>query len=174
MQLLSVNAKEDVVVPDGRRCYKKPSAVIDFMVKNKDAEDKIKSQSSIYDSGIYDILWTIHDLKQDNTLMVLFPRRNGLSYSINSHNSDPTDTDKFRYFVSQSLLPAQMDSNTAVHIVSFDEEHIYWKYRGLYTVAGELKLTTPIERSTSLPSETALTISGDAQMFLLVWSKIAH
>ncbi|MCT6919517.1 MAG: hypothetical protein M3Z49_09905, partial [Bifidobacteriales bacterium] len=65
-------------------------------------------------------------------------------------------------------------SNTAVHIVSFDEEHIYWKYRGLYTVAGELKLTTPIERSTSLPSETALTISGDTQMFLLVWSKIVH
>ena len=56
MQLLSVNAKEDVVVPDGKRSYTKPSAVIDFMVKNKDAEDKIKSQSSIYDSGMYDIL----------------------------------------------------------------------------------------------------------------------
>lgn len=138
------------------------------MVENKDAEDKIKSQSSIYDSGMYDILWTIYDLRQKNTVMVLFPRRTGLSYSINARNSDATGTDKFRYFVSQSLLPTQMNPNTTMHIVSFNEEQTYWKYRGLYHVAKELKLTAPVERSISFPNKSPLTISGDTQMFLSV------
>ena len=72
IQLLSVNAEEDVVVPDAKRCYTKSSDVINFMVENKDAEVKIKSQSSIYDSGVYDILWTIYDSRQGNTVIMLF------------------------------------------------------------------------------------------------------
>lgn len=143
-QLLSVNVEEDVVVPDVKRCYTKPTAVINSMVKNKDAKDKIKSKSSIDDSGMYDILWTIYDLRQENTVMVLLPRRNGLSYSINALNSDAIGTDKFRYFVSQSSLPTHMNPNAAVHMVSFDEEHTYWKYRGLYHITKELKLTAPV------------------------------
>lgn len=168
IQLLLVNAEEDVVVPDAKRCYTKSSGVINFMVENKDAEDKIKSQSSIYDSGMYDMLWTIYDSRQGNTVMVLFPRRNGLSYSINARNSDATGTDKFKYFVSQSLLPTQMNPNTAVQIVSFNEEQTYWKYRGLYHVAKELKFAAPVERSISFPNKSPLTISEDTQMFLSV------
>lgn len=138
------------------------------MVENKDAEEKIKSQSSIYNSGMYDILWTIYNSRQGNTIMVLFPRRNGLSYSINARNSDATGTNKFKYFVSQSLLPTQTNPNTAVHIVSFNEEQTYWKYRGLYHVGKELKLIAPVERNISFPNESPLTISVDTQMFLSV------
>lgn len=171
MQILSVKAYEGINIPNGKDWYSKPSLAINFMAKNKDAEDKIKSQSSIYDSGSYDILWEIQDMKQKKTALVLFPRKNAFSYSSSSHN---TDTNKFSYFFSQSLLPTQMNTDTVVHIFSSDAEHSYWEYRGLYIAAKQLKLSAPIEQSTSLQDGTALTISGDTQMFLSVWAKTSN
>lgn len=172
MQVFSVNADKEINIPPINQPYKKPSLAIDFMAKNKEAKEKIKNESPIYDSGICDVAWQIHDLVKNKTDFVLFPRKDALACSNTFHNPD---TPEIKYIISQSLIQMHMIAESKVHVFSYyvcpQKPRVYWVYRGIYTLVQQLKSTLPITESTSLQNGTKLTISGDAPVYLSVWAK---
>lgn len=171
MQLFSVDAQVEINVPPVNQPYTKPSLAIDFMTENKEAEKLITNESPLYDSGMCDVAWRIHGPAKNETCFVLFP---GKDNTIRSSIPNNPDTSKTSYFISQSLPQLNTIAESRVHLFSYyvcpKNHHIYWLYRGIYTLAKEFKSALPVDQSTSSLDGTKLPISGNIPVYLSLWS----
>ena len=172
MQLLSVDAQVEINVPPINQPYTKPSLAIDFMTENKEADKLITNESPLYDSGMCDLAWRIHGPAKNETCFVLFP---GKDNTVCSSTSNNPDTSKTSYFISQSLPYLDTIAESRVHLFSYyvcpENHHIYWLYRGIYTLVKEFKSTLSIYQSTSSLNGTKLSISGNLPVYLSLWSR---
>ena len=172
MQLFSVDAQVEINVPPIDQPYKKPSLAIDFMTENKKAKKVITNESPLYDSGMCDVAWRIHGPAKNETCFVLFP---GKDNTVCSSTSNNPDTSKTSYFISQSLPYLDTIAESRVHLFSYyvcpENHHIYWLYRGIYTLVKEFKSTLSIDQSTSSLNGTKLSISGNIPVYLSLWSR---
>lgn len=172
MQLLSVDAQVEINVPPINQPYTKPSLAIDFMTENKEADKLIKNESPLYDSGMCDVAWRIHGPAKNETCFVLFP---GKDNTVCSSTSNNPDTSKTSYFISQSLPYLDTIAESRVHLFSYyvcpENHHIYWLYRGIYTLVKEFKSTLSIDQSISSLNGTKLSISGNIPVYLSLWSR---
>ncbi|WP_146210933.1 hypothetical protein [Bifidobacterium asteroides] len=172
MQLLSVDAQVEINAPPINQPYTKPSLAIDFMTENKEADKLITNESPLCDSGMCDVAWRIHGPAKNETCFVLFP---GKDNTVCSSTSNNPDTSKTSYFISQSLPYLDTIAESRVHLFSYyvcpENHHIYWLYRGIYTLVKEFKSTLSIDQSTSSLNGTKLSISGNIPVYLSLWSR---
>ncbi|PKV08457.1 hypothetical protein [Bifidobacterium asteroides] len=172
MQLFSVDAQVEINVPPIDQPYTKPSLAIDFMTENKEAKKVITNESPLYDSGMCDVAWRINGPAKNKTCFVLFPGKDNTIRSATSHNPD---TPKTSYFISQSLPQLDTIAVSRVHLFSYyvcpKNRHIYWLYRGIYTLVKEFKSTLPINQGTSSLNGTKLSTSGSIPVYLSLWSR---
>ena len=119
-----------------------------------------------------DVAWRIHGPAKNETCFVLFP---GKDNTVCSSTSNNPDTSKTSYFISQSLPYLDTIAESRVHLFSYyvcpENHHIYWLYRGIYTLVKEFKSTLSIDQSTSSLNGTKLSISGNIPVYLSLWSR---